>query len=271
MKINALSTIAFKNNNHQNKKEEVSSSGFLLPRDEFISTKSHNRKESFIDKFLKLFKIEPKKLTLEEEISEEIDFMVSLTAQQFAKFRKIGKIYYALAKNSLLIGQAEDFRPYCDFDSAKREKLVFGKIDENTNLPIYMTQIGMNEGMRSIRHYEFFDGLNNYKIIDNSNPDIEEEVYMSGKNIISLKEKNAKNNQVQKYVYTKEGFYYYDAEIDNKGKIKQVYSVLNYDTKTYENNEFIHMNPSGGYNIYHLNEEGLWENNAQSDEIYLEE
>ncbi len=239
--------------------------------DEFIKENPNTQKpekSSFFDKIKSLFKYSA---TAEEELNEEIDFIVSSILQESKKIDKLIKPHYSLAKNLVIIGQEENWQQYCDSNRARREKIIFGKIDEEKNMPESLSVISMNNNFKTMRSYEFIDGLNEFRAKDYSIPDNEDDILIKNKKYVTYQETNKNNQITQKFTKTKDGLYYYEAEIDKNNKIKQIYTVLNYDAKTYENNEYVRFNGEE-FEIYHLNaQSGLWEKTAAAEEFVINE
>lgn len=274
MKVQSFSPLSFKNsfNDKKDVKKETQYSGYLPSADEFIPQSANVKKETFLNKILNFFNSKLPAQTPQMQKNDEIDFYINQVALSLKDLNKIGKVHFSLAKNSLIIGQEEDYRLYCDLNSKERIKLIFGDMDERTNLPVSMAHIDMKNGMKAIREYEFFDGLNSYMIKDNTVEDIEDEIFLMGKNLVSIKETNLKDNKVQKFVQTREGFYYFEAQLDDKKNIAQVQKIVSSDKKDLLNNQYIEYNEDEGcYDIYAIDEQtGLWDKVGFADNVEAE-
>ena len=264
MKIQPISYSVYKNN-YKNAPISFRANEETKQTDFFQAKIKQN---GFMDKLKAFFTKTFPDLSKEETISEKVGNNVDEIILTSKKLEKIAKSYYSLAKNTFLIGRNKEFKQYCDYSKKEREKLVFGDIDARTGMPSTMTHISMADKMKTIRYYEFYNGLDLYKVQDYSIPDVEDEIILNGKNIISLKEINFKDKTSQNYIFTSEGFYFYEGEIDNLKKLRKIGSIFNYNKKDLSKDEYITVNQDGRYDIYRFDEnKQLWIKKTTIDEI----
>ncbi len=256
-------------NNHKTKNVKNNFISFGLKSDVFEVQKA---KKSPIDRFLEFFALN-KTENPDKIINRKINDNVKDVLKASKVYKNVyAKKQYSLAKTAITIARQNHFQTYTHFNSDNDQRLIFFNINKELQMPEIMSVIAMKEAMATKRSYNFYHGFACWAVKDYTQQNITTDMLLNRGNLTAVKITNLNNKNAQKYIYTTEGLYFYDADTDAKGNIIKPKVILNYNSKNPEKNEYISLNSEGLFEIYSINPKtNNWELREMINNIDLEE
>lgn len=217
-------------------------------------------KPTFMDRIKGVFSKEKIETSKEYEKSEEIKYFLGDINALAKELQKEGRLHYLTLKNMLAIGKYYDYRGYVDLSRSDNEKIVYGRIDEETGLPKTVTHMDFSSGMDVIKSYELIDGLNMYTINDCHNKNFDIVMNGGGKKIRYYKERERATGETKELIITSKGFMYFEGTTDWEGNRTETKYDIDFKHDESERSTFIEQNEDGELVRYAYNQStDLWE------------
>ena len=252
MRVNQISLYNVQNSHIQTRKN------FGIIQDSVSFTSNvETEKKGFLERLFGKFFTE-KELTPEVEKSEEIKDVIFGLKKQADDFKKGAKYDKKIAKEYLKIGKLSNFQTT---PLRNNEKILYGEINPDTNLPKTITILDFSNGMNVKKAYSIPEGTDSLITVDYMADDTTDvTVNLFGSVALSVSERDRDTLEKRTLMPTKGGFYYISGLSNEKGEIVNRSFEINFDKANPNDSFYRELGEDGKLHTYKYNTElDLWE------------